>query len=65
MNAVMAKLADQGIRVDLDPSKKDGEVFIAELPNGVRCKFLRWRLLKLMADGKLNVAGILEATTRR
>jgi hypothetical protein len=65
MNAVMAKLANEGVRVDLDRSDKREDVFITELPNGNRCKFLRSRLLKLMADEKLNVAGIVEAGTRR
>lgn len=64
MNAVMAKLANEGIRVDIDASNENGEVVIAELPNGDRYKFARGRLFKLMAQGKLNVAGILEAGTK-
>jgi hypothetical protein len=65
MNAVMARLANEGVRVDLDRSEKGGEVFIAELPNGIRYKFARSRLLKLMADGELNIPGIVEAGIRR
>lgn len=65
MNAIMARLANAGVRVDLDRSEKGGEVFIAELPNGVRYKFLRARLLKLMADGELTVPGIVEAGMKR
>jgi hypothetical protein len=65
MNAVMAQLANEGVRVDLDRSHKSGDVFIAELPNGVRFKLPRTRLLKLMADGKLNITGILEAVAKR
>jgi hypothetical protein len=64
MNAVMAKLANEGIRVDIDASNENGEVVIAELPNGDRYKFARGSLFKLMAQGKLNVAGILEAGTK-
>jgi len=65
MNAVMARLANQGVRVDIERSEENGEVFIAELPNGVRCRFPRARLLKLMADGKLNIEGIVEAVMKR
>jgi hypothetical protein len=65
MNAVMARLANQGIRIDIDTSNKSGEVFIAELPNGDRYRLARARLLKLMEDGKLDVMGILEAGRKR
>ena len=65
MNTVMARLANEGVRVDLDTSDKRGDVFIAELPNGVRFKLPRNRLLKLMSDGKLNITGILEAVAKR
>jgi hypothetical protein len=65
MNAIMARLANQGIRIDIDASTKSGEVFIAELPNGDRYRLVRARLLKLMEDGKLNVMGILEAGRKR
>jgi hypothetical protein len=61
MNAVMARLANQGIRIEIDTSNKSGEVFIAELPNGDIYRLVRARLLKLMEDGKLDVMGILEA----
>lgn len=65
MNAIMARLANQGVRIDIDRSYKNDEVFIAELPNGDCYRFLRARLLKLMAEGKLNVAGIVEAGTKQ
>jgi hypothetical protein len=61
----MARLANQGIRIDIDASNKSGEVFIAELPNGDRYRLVRVRLLRLMEEGKLNVMGILEAGRKR
>jgi hypothetical protein len=65
MNAIMARLANQGIRIEIDASNKSGEVFIAELPNGDRYGLVRPRLLKLMEAGKLDIAGILEVGRRR
>ncbi len=65
MNKVMARLANEGVRIDIDAANKSGDVFIAELPNGDRYRFVRARLLQMMDDGKLNVLGIVEVGRKR
>ena len=65
IDTAIARLATEGVRIDLDKSNRNGDVFIAELPSGERCKLVGARLLKLMDEGKLNVAGILETRMKR
>jgi hypothetical protein len=55
----MARLAKQGIRVDVHPNGS-ADVLIAELPNGNRYEVPASGLVKLRNEGKLNAGGILE-----
>jgi hypothetical protein len=61
----MAKLTIVGIRVDLFQRDKHADLFIAELPNGDKYELLGAGLRRLQDEGKLSVAGVMEAGTKK
>ncbi len=58
MMKVAAKLANAGIRLDVQEPNTKTEVFIAELPNGSQYLLSRSGLFQLRDEGKLSIPGI-------
>ncbi|MDR3723031.1 MAG: hypothetical protein P4K83_00900 [Terracidiphilus sp.] len=59
----IAILKAQGVEVGVDPSGMV-DVYVATVPNGDQYEFLAAGVLKLKAENKLTVAGLIESAKR-
>ena len=56
----IAELKAQGIPVTVDPSGRQGDLYIATAPNGEKYEFNAAGLLALKAKARLNLEGLQE-----